>query len=219
VVLTLTDITPVKQAELNQRSLAMHLEQRVQARTAELETEIRERHRVERALRESEQKLSALVDDAPVGIVQTDLHDGRFLMVNPRFCAMTGYGETELLGRPFAEITPPEDRVDNLEALVRLGRGKVPGYQTEKRYIRKDGTPIWADLKVILVRDPQGHPLHTLGVISDITSASGCRRSWTSTSPSCIRAQFHRCHPEYRGHLDHGGRYRRAAGSIQRRLQ
>lgn len=169
VVLTLIDITPVKLAELNQRSLALHLEQRVQARTAELEEEIRERHRVERALRESEQKLSALVDDAPVGIVQTDLHDGRFLMVNPRFCAMTGYGETELLGRPFAEITPPEDRVDNLEALVLLGRGKVPGYQTEKRYIRKDGTPVWVDLKAILVRDPQGHPLHTLGVISDIS--------------------------------------------------
>jgi two-component system CheB/CheR fusion protein len=169
VVLTLTDITPIKQAELNLRNLTAHLEQRVAERTADLEAEMKERQLAEQAVRASERKFRTLFHDAPVGITQSDLHEGRFLLVNPRFCSMTGYSESELLGKTFSEITHPEDRTDGLEGFARLRSGKIPGYQTEKRYIRKDGTFVWGDVKVILVRDAHGHPLHTLAVISDIT--------------------------------------------------
>lgn len=169
VVLTLTDITPIKQVELNLRNLTEHLEQRVAERTADLEAEMKERQLAEQAVRASERKFRALFHDAPVGLTQSDLHDGRFLLVNPRFCSMTGYSESELLGKPFSEITHPEDRTDGLEGFARLRRGKIPGVQTEKRYVRKDGTTLWCDVKVILVRDAHGQPLHTLAVISDIT--------------------------------------------------
>jgi len=169
VVLTLTDITPIKQAELNLRDLAEHLEQRVAERTADVEAEMKERQLAERALRASERKFRTLFHDAPVGICQNDPHDGHFLLVNPKFCAITGYGEAELLGRSFVDITYPEDRDANLEGFLHLGRGEIPGYQTEKRYIRKDGATIWAEVKVIMVRDPHGQPLHTLAIISDIT--------------------------------------------------
>lgn len=169
VVLTLTDITPIKQAELDLRSLAERLEQGVAERTADLEAEMKERQLAERALRASERKFRTLFQDAPVGIVQADPHDGRFLLVNPRFCSMIGYSESELLGKPLSEITHPEDRALSEEGLINLGRGSIPDYQAEKRYIRKDGTTLWGDLKVILVRDPNGQPLHTLAVISDIT--------------------------------------------------
>jgi len=169
VVLTLTDITRIKQAELDLRSLAGRLEQGVAERTADLEAEMKERQLAERAVRASERKFRALFQDAPVGIVQADPNDGRFLLVNPRFCSMTGYGESELLGKPFSEITHPEDRALSEEGFANLGRGSIPDYQAEKRCIRKDGTTLWGDLKVILVRDPQGQPLHTLAVMSDIT--------------------------------------------------
>jgi PAS domain S-box-containing protein len=169
VVLTLTDITLVKQAELNLRNLAVNLEQRVAERTADLEAEMKERQLAEQAVRASERKFRTLFHDAPVGICQTDPNDGRFLLVNPQFCRMSGYSESELLGRSFIDITHPQDRDANLEGFLNLGRGKVPGYQAEKRYIRRDGTAIWCDVKVILVRDPHGQPLHTLAVISDIT--------------------------------------------------
>jgi two-component system CheB/CheR fusion protein len=169
VVLTLTDITAIKKAELGLRNLTEHLEQRVSERTAELEAEIAERRKAEQALSMSEQKFRALFQDAPIGIIQTDPNNGCFLTVNPRFCDITGYSEAELVGRPFTEITHPDDHTDNLEGLFRLGCGEIQSYQAEKRYIRKDGAPIWVDLKVILVCDAQGHPLHALGVVSDIT--------------------------------------------------
>ncbi|MDO9219754.1 MAG: CheR family methyltransferase, partial [Thiobacillus sp.] len=169
VVLTLTDITPIKQAALKLRNLAEHLEQRVAERTADLEAEMKERQLAEQAVRASERKFRTLFNDAPVGMCQTDPHDGQFLLVNPQFCSITGYSESELLGRPFQEITHPEDRDGNFEGLLHLERGKIPGYQTEKRYLHKDGTTVWAELKVILVSDPHGKPLHALAVISDIT--------------------------------------------------
>ncbi|MHB1084862.1 MAG: chemotaxis protein CheB [Thiobacillus sp.] len=169
VVLTLTEITAIKTAELDLRNLTEHLEQRVSERTAELKAEMKARQQAEQASSVNEHKYRALFHDAPVGICQTDPKNGRFLMVNLRFCAMTGYSEAELVGRPFTEITHPEDRAENLEGLLRLGCGNIPTYQVEKRYIRKDGTHVWVDLKVILVCDAEGHPLHALAVMADIS--------------------------------------------------
>jgi PAS domain S-box-containing protein len=169
VVLTLTDITPIKQAELNLRNLTEHLEQGVAERTADLEAEVKERQLAERALRASERKFRALFNDAPIGIIQADPNNGCFLLVNPQFCRMTGYSEAELLGRPFTEITHPADRSANLEEFLQLGRGEIPGFNLERRYVRKDGATLWSEVKVIMVRDAHGQPLHALAVISDIT--------------------------------------------------
>jgi len=169
VMLMLTDITPIKQAELNLRSLTEQLEQGVAERTADLEAEVKERQVAEGALRASERKFRALFNDAPIGIIQADPSNGCFLLVNPQFCRMTGYSEAELLGRPFTEITHPEDRSTNLEEFLQLGRGKIPGFNVERRYVRKDGATLWAEVKVIMVRDAQRQPLHALAVISDIT--------------------------------------------------
>lgn len=169
VMLMLTDITPIKQAELNLRSLTEQLEQGVAERTADLEAMVKERQVAEGALRASERKFRALFNDAPIGIIQADPSNGRFLLVNPQFCRMTGYSEAELLGRPFTEITHPEDRSTNLEEFLQLGRGKIPGFNVERRYVRKDGATLWAEVKVIMVRDAQRQPLHALAVISDIT--------------------------------------------------
>ena len=169
VMLMLTDITPIKQAELNLRSLTEQLEQGVAERTADLEAVVKERQVAEGALRASERKFRALFNDAPIGIIQADPSNGRFLLVNPQFCHMTGYSEAELLGRPFTDITHPEDRSTNLEEFLQLGRGKIPGFNVERRYVRKDGATLWAEVKVIMVRDAQRRPLHALAVISDIT--------------------------------------------------
>ena len=155
---------PVKKAESEGKSGPGKAEH-----TADLEAEVNACQSAEQALRESEWQFRSLFDESPVGICQTDPQEGRFLQVNPWFCSMTGYSESELLGRPFLEITHPDDRSVELDQFSRLGRGQVSRYQIEKRYIRKDGTTIWTEVKVILVRDALGQPLYTLAVISDIS--------------------------------------------------
>jgi two-component system CheB/CheR fusion protein len=189
VVLTLTDITAIKTAELELRNLTEHLEQRVSERTAELEAEIKVRQQAEQALSTSEQKFRALFQDAPIGLCQTDPNNGCMLTVNPHFCAITGYSETELVGRPFTEITHPDDRANNIDSLAQLGCGKIPWFQVEKRYVRKDGSIIWADLKVILVCDAEGKPLHALAVVTDITDR---KRLQTQLTEHSAQLQYER---------------------------
>ncbi|MDQ3926087.1 MAG: PAS domain S-box protein, partial [Actinomycetota bacterium] len=105
-----------------------------------------------------------------VGVGQVDPATGRFLRVNPKLCAITGYSEEELLGMTFAEITHPDDRQENFEGFLQAVRGGASEYAVEKRYVRKDGQVVWASVNTTIVRDEAGQPLRAVAVFQDITA-------------------------------------------------
>lgn len=121
------------------------------------------------ALREREEEFRAAFSISSVGMGQADPLTGNLLRVNRRFCEMTGYEEAELVNRPFSAITHPDDRTANLEGYGRLIRGDASEFRGTKRYLRKDGRVIWADVTANLVRDRDGRPLRTVAVIQDVT--------------------------------------------------
>jgi PAS domain S-box-containing protein len=122
----------------------------------------------ELALRESEERFRGTFENAAVGIAH--LHpDGHILRVNETSCAIVGYSREELLGKSFLSLTHPEDLANTTELFMRLLRGDVPGYTMEKRYLRKDGSHVWAEVVVSLQRDAAGKPAYTIGVIQDIS--------------------------------------------------
>jgi PAS domain S-box-containing protein len=129
--------------------------------------EITGRKVAEAALRESESRFRAAFDHAPIGqaIVTAE---GRFREVNRSLCEITGYAESELLGMTFQNITHPDDLNDALELSNRLFAGKISTYQMEKRYVRKDGHPIWIELTASGVQDNDG-PRYAIAQIQDIT--------------------------------------------------
>jgi PAS domain S-box-containing protein len=89
---------------------------------------------------------------SPIGIAKTQ-RDGRFIAVNPTFCEIVGYSETELLNRTWQSITHPDDLVaDNTEA-ENLANNGNSSYQMVKRYISKDGRSVWVNLHVHSIRD------------------------------------------------------------------
>jgi diguanylate cyclase (GGDEF)-like protein/PAS domain S-box-containing protein len=112
---------------------------------------------------------------APIGMALIAL-DGRWLKVNRALCAITGWPESELLLRPFHEITHPEDVEADEELIALLLAGEIPGYQFEKRYIRRGGTEIWAELSVSLVRDAVGAPRHFIVQVEDISERKEAQR-------------------------------------------
>lgn len=122
---------------------------------------------LEQALRESEELYRATFDQAAVGMCHVSL-DGRFLRVNPKLCNLLGYAPEDLLTLTFMDITHPEDLGDDVENANALIAGVRESYQIEKRYIRKDGSPVWGQLTVGLLRDQRGNPRHFVSVIADI---------------------------------------------------
>lgn len=120
------------------------------------------------ALRESEERFRAMFNQAAVGITLVGL-DGRFLQVNPALCEITGYSHEELIQMNFQEITHPDDLEVDLENARRVLAKEISGYSLEKRYIRKDGSIVWANLTSSAVWDAKGVPMYALGIIEDIS--------------------------------------------------
>jgi len=132
-------------------------------------TDITERKNAEEELREREEEYRATFELAGVGKAQAELTTGRFLRVNRRLCEITGYEPEELVVQTFAEITHPEDRDGSHADLSRMARGEIDEYETEKRYVRKDGAVIWVRVNATAIRELRGQPLRTVATIEDIT--------------------------------------------------
>ena len=127
-----------------------------------------ERRRFENALSESEERFRATFEQAAVGIAHVGLN-GRFLLVNQKLCEILGYAHAELLAHTFQELTWPEDLEYNLRQIRRILAGEVQTYSMEKRYLRKDGSLVWANLTVALVRDGAGQPKYFVSIVQDIS--------------------------------------------------
>lgn len=127
-----------------------------------------------RALGEAGEPLAEPGDDrfrlamqhAAIGMVLVGL-DGRFLRVNRAVCALLGYEEAELRRMTFAEVSHPAELPQDMAQLQALLRGEGDSYRLEKRYLRKDGSAVWAELTVSLVRDRQGRPEYFISQIQD----------------------------------------------------
>jgi diguanylate cyclase (GGDEF)-like protein/PAS domain S-box-containing protein len=116
----------------------------------------------------SEARFATVFQQTPTGKAIVDLQ-GRFIAANPKLCNIIGYSEQELIKLTFAEITHPDDLEKDLLHVADLLFGRRATYAMEKRYIRRDGSPVWTELNVSLVRNERGEPDHFIAVILDIT--------------------------------------------------
>ena len=128
--------------------------------------DITRRKRAEQTLRESEQRLRALFDNAGVGIVEVDASD-RFIAVNHRVCQMLGYRPEELLGMTVHELTAPEDRRRSDEVNAQLLAGRCERLDYEKRYLHRSGSPLWVHVTASVIRDSGGRFLRAVAIIAD----------------------------------------------------
>jgi PAS domain S-box-containing protein len=94
--------------------------------------------------------------------------DGGWLRINAALRTFLGYSAEELASLTFQDVTHPEDLDSDLTLLRSLVAGDIPSYQMEKRYVRKDGAVVWAQLSVGLVRDDEGGPIYFISHVQDI---------------------------------------------------
>jgi diguanylate cyclase (GGDEF)-like protein/PAS domain S-box-containing protein len=124
----------------------------------------------------AEAKFRATFDHAAVGIVHTGI-DRRYLAVNQKFCDMTGYSSDELLSMSSDQITYVDDLDGDVEHVRLMLAGELSAFTGEKRFVRKDGTVLWVNRSVSLVRDAAGAPLYFIRVFEDITGEISAREA------------------------------------------
>ncbi|MFI1356086.1 putative bifunctional diguanylate cyclase/phosphodiesterase [Streptomyces sp. NPDC020898] len=126
------------------------------------------RSAVAEALHDSEARFRAVFEGAAIGIGIADL-DGNILQINGALQRMFGGSEQTVRGRKVTEWTHPDDAPQTWRLYDELVRGEREHYHVEKAFYRPDGTVLWTNLTVSLLRDADGHPQYQLALMEDTT--------------------------------------------------
>src|SRR6266545_3069429 len=116
--------------------------------------DITERKRAEEALRESEQRMRAILETAVEGIITID-ERGIVESINPSACRIFGYSPEEIIGRNVSMLMPSPDREKHdgyIANYLRTGQAKIIGIGREVIGERKDGSVFPMDLSIGEVR-------------------------------------------------------------------
>ncbi len=175
------------------RKSNQHLEEQVENRTQELlarEEALRESFQrvveLNHTLTEREAFLSSIVNQTSVGIAQVDLV-GKFTFANESYCKMVGYSLEELQSRSYKDITHFDDlhyNVPQMEQLIRTGQS----FEIEKRYVRKDGSSMWALINVSLIGSADEPTSRIMAVCQDITRRKQAEQQLQTISEELVRA-------------------------------
>lgn len=138
--------------------------------------DITEKRKLEDELKLSLKKFRKFFENAPLGINLTN-DRGVILDVNPQWERMFGYGKEEVVGKKTSmELTYPDDleREKQIPSFQRYTKEaiydkKFVSYVVEKRFIRKDGSILWAKVTLSPAFDERGKFLFEIAIIEDIT--------------------------------------------------
>lgn len=155
-------------------------------RWRELRQEVAQRVRAEEELRDSEQRLKALIENAPEGMHTHDLR-GVFLDVNKKWESLTGYARDELLGRNAVDVgLIPKEYVAKSARLLERSRKGEPTGPDEMDIVKKDGTRITVEVSTFPVR--RGGRVEVLGISRDITERKRAETKLKETMDELARS-------------------------------
>jgi len=117
----------------------------------------------------SENRFKKLFHDAPLGIALVDSLNGKIYEVNPEFAKIAGRTLAEMENIDWMELTHPDDIQKDLDNMALMNAGINKGFQMNKRYLHKDGTPVWINMTIAPINlEDKANPRH-LCMIEDIT--------------------------------------------------
>ncbi|MGB8509909.1 MAG: EAL domain-containing protein [Pyrinomonadaceae bacterium] len=117
---------------------------------------------------ESRETFRSAFDHAAIGMALVSPR-GQWLQVNRSLCELLGYTEDELLKLNFQNITHPDDIGPALLNTRELLKGKTSTYQSEVRYLRRDGLPVWVLWSVARIVDAESGAVRLIFQVQDIT--------------------------------------------------
>ena len=120
--------------------------------------------------KQAAERYRATFENAPVGIMHTAVDNDRILHANDKLCEMLGYSHDELSRMMTDDFIHP-DYVNSDQPVYRdkMLRGEIDSFSSERLYRRKDGSDLWVNRTVSLVKDAAGEPLYFIRIIEDIS--------------------------------------------------
>jgi PAS domain S-box-containing protein len=130
--------------------------------------DITEAKQMEKSIREKEARFRGYFEHSQVGMAVTSPTKG-WIEANEQLQKMFGYTLDELHQMTWAEITHPDDLEEDAKQFERMLAGEIDNYTLDKRFIRKDGEIVYANLTVACIRAETGDVLRVLASFQDIT--------------------------------------------------
>ena len=121
-----------------------------------------------RDLEDSERRFRSTFENAAVGIVDLDGNQC-IVRTNGRMAEMLGYDIGALIGMNLDSLVHAQDINADRELRTSLAAGEIPTYAVEKRFIRKDGSVMYGNVTVSMVKELDDLPYELIVVIQDIT--------------------------------------------------
>ena len=125
---------------------------------------------VEETMRVGDAGFRAMFQLSGVGMIQADAPSFRFTRVNQKFCEIAGHSAEEVLTKTYIGLTHPDDRQRDMSELASVLRGKADSWAIEKRFVRKDGSPVWVSVHGAVLRDGTGRAIRIMAMIGDLTA-------------------------------------------------
>ncbi len=138
------------------------------------------------ALQISERRWQGLYKNSAVGIALAD-REGRILKANPALQKMLGYDETGIVGVSFVDISEESQRAMTMRSVHGLFDGVIDHYHVQKRYEKRDGSYLWANVSVSLIPavDREGPRLAV--IVEDVSSRKQAEHTLAVTQAELAR--------------------------------
>ncbi|WP_066154971.1 PAS domain-containing protein [Hydrogenophaga pseudoflava] len=143
----------------------------------------------QQAQREQAELLRMFYELPFLGMAISSPTDKRWLQVNDQLCEILGYPREELLRKNWAEMTPPGDLERNVALFDELIAGQRSGYRMSKRFVRKDGRMVHAEIDVRAVRDERGQVRQLFATIQDVTERHRYEQTLQQMQDQMLKAQ------------------------------
>ncbi len=138
--------------------------------------DVTDRHRAEKALRDSEQRFRRVVEHISDAVIVDDL-EGRITFANDRFLQLFGFAREQLHTIGLENYIALEYRDELVERHRRRMRGENVPSHFEYEGLRADGTRMWLEVDVVSINDAQGNVVGTQSAIRDITERKRSERA------------------------------------------
>jgi len=128
-----------------------------------VQRESSDRRGAQDALRASEERFRGAFELSPAPTVLLD-SSPRIVDANDAFCHLTGYGRDELIDKPLADVTHPDDAALDPAFVADVYRGQRG--TRARRFVTRDGQVVPTTVDADVVRSAAGHALYAIATVT-----------------------------------------------------